>query len=412
MDTIRMQPVSYTEALELVLRHAETQIIATEFVALHDSLNRALAADIHSDIDLPGADNSSMDGYCVRSADLRGASPQTPVILPLVAGIDAGHTIEELPPGHCAYIATGAVIPPGADTVIRLEDTELTGNSNGVGFMVDAAPGNFIRPRASELRQGDLMIRAGTLITPQVAGQIAASGNTTVEVRRKPVVAVLTSGDEVLMPWEKPQPWQVRNANSTMLAMQAVEAGATVLDLGIARDTGTHARDLFLKAIACADIVITSGGISMGRKDPFKQVISELTISPVFYGVKLKPGKPVFFGHFKGKPVFALPGNQVSTSVTFELFVRPFIRRILGLPAARLAMNLELTEASVNDAGRDNFKRGMPVEQNGRLCVKPLGSQESHMLSGLAGADLLFLHPAADLRLEAGKTVRCYFLKG
>lgn len=412
MSINRIQRLNYHQALEIVLQNAENFGTTTEFVSLHESLNRVLAVDINSDLDIPGADNSSMDGYCVRCSDIMGANNNAPMILPLVEGIDAGHTIENLPSGHCAYIATGGVLPPGADTVIRIEDTALTADSKSVQFFTHASHGNFVRPRASEIRCGQLMIKAGSLITPQIAGQIAAAGQTIIKVIKKPTIAILTSGDEVLMPWETPKPWQVRNSNSIMLAMQAQEAGARVFDLGIAKDIGTHAKDLFLKAIECADIVVTSGGISMGRKDPFKQVFSELAITPVFYGVAIKPGKPVFFGYFQNKPVFALPGNQVSTSVTFELFVRPFIRKAHGLPSARLTLDLELTDATINDSGRDFFKRGMPEYRDGRLLVKPLESQESHMLSSLAGAELLFFHPAETSRLAAGEKVRCFFLKG
>lgn len=412
MSLNKIQPVDYYQALEKVLQNAAKFSTTTEFVALHDTLNRVLAVDINSDLDIPGANNSSMDGYCVRSNDTIGANRALPVTLPLVDGIDAGHTIESLPPGHCAYIATGGVLPPGADTVIRIEDTALTTDCRSVQFYTHADRGRFVRVRASELKCGQLMIKAGTLITPQIAGQIAAAGQTIIKAIKKPTVAILTSGDEILMPWETPQPWQVRNSNSTMLIMQCEEAGAKVFDLGIARDIGTNAKDMFLRAIECADIVVTSGGISMGRKDPFKQVFSELAIEPVFYGVAIKPGKPVFFGYFQKKPVFALPGNQVSTSVTFELFVRPFIRKAQGLTSSRLALDLELTDASLNDSGRDFFKRGQLENRYGRLMVKPLESQESHMLSSLAGAEILFLHPAEAPHLAAGEKVRSFFLKG
>ena len=407
-----MQPVSFAHALSLVLKHAEAYTRPTEHISLHTAVNRTLAEDIFSDIDVPGADSSSMDGYCVRAADLKGASTSTPVRLPAVSGIDAGHTIESLPAGHCAYIATGAIMPPGADAIIRIEDTRVSEDGKTVDFLVEAVKGRFIRPKASELKCSDLMIKAPVVISPQVAGQIASAGRQSVKVFKKPVVALLTSGDEVLMPFDQPQPWQVRNSNSTILALQAIESGAEVIDLGIARDRGSHARNLFLKALEIADIIVTSGGISMGRHDPIKKLLLELGIDAIFYGVKIKPGKPVFFGAHEGKTIFALPGNQVSTSVTFELFVRPFIKKILRAPSERLTLELELTEASKNAEGRDFFKRGRPVYSDGRLMVEPLASQESHMLSSLAGADFLFLHPGDAGPLPAGSKVKCYYLKG
>lgn len=412
MNKLAQQPVSYNHALEMVLQHAGHFTPAIETVSLESSINRVLAESVVSDIDLPGADSSSMDGYCLQSADVRGASPDNPVILKCVEGVDAGHHIDSLPTGHCAYIATGAMLPSGADAVIRLEDTRHDEKRQMISFLTDVQPGNFIRKRASEMHCGDIMVGAPALITPPVAGQLASAGLSAVRVYRKPVVAIIASGDEVLMPFESPHPWQVRNSNTTMLRFQAEEAGASVLDFGIARDRGTHARDIFSRAAAVADIIVTSGGISMGRRDPFKQVFSDLSIAPIFYGVRIKPGKPLFFAVHEGKALFALPGNQVSTSVCFELFVRPFIRKVLGAPVERLILDLELTSPSTNDGGRDFFKRGRPVYKHGRLMIEPLESQESHMLTSLAGADLLFLHPADAGPLEAGRRVRCFYLKG
>lgn len=407
-----MQPVKYETALNLVLQNSERIRTGSEFISLSESRGRVLAQNVVSDLNLPAADCSAMDGFCLKASSLTGASSDNPVNLPLVPGIDAGHTISELPEGRCAYIATGATLPPGADTVVRVEDTQTSSDRKSVSFRSEYTPGNYVRREASELSRGDLMLQSPLLITPHVAGRIASAGLTSIAVIKKPTVAILISGDEILMPFELPHPWQVRNSNSTMLIMQAEEAGARVLDFGIARDRGTSARDLFLRAVEAADIVVTSGGISMGRHDPFKVLLSELAIKPVFYGVEIKPGKPMFFGFYNEKAIFALPGNQVSTSVTFELFVRPFIRKVLGAPPERLTLDLELAETSLNKEKRDFFKRGSLIYQSGRTLVKPLPTQESHMLTSLSGADVIFLHPAGSEKLEAGEKVRCFYLKG
>lgn len=407
-----MQPVNYETALNLVLNNSEKIRTGSEFISLCDSYGRVLAQNVVSDLNLPAADCSAMDGFCLKAASLAGASAASPITLPVAPGIDAGHTIKELPEGHCAYIATGGTLPPGADTVVRVEDTRAAPDGRAVSFHAEYLQGNYVRREASELSRGDLMLQPPLLITPQAAGRIASAGLTSIAVRKKPTVAVLISGDEVLMPFELPHPWQVRNSNSTMLIMQAEEAGARVLDFGIARDLGNSARDLFLKAVEAADIVVTSGGISMGRHDPFKAILSELSVKPLFYGVEIKPGKPMFFGFYNEKAIFALPGNQVSTSVTFELFVRPFIRKVLGAPPERLTLDLELAETSLNKEKRDFFKRGTLVTQAGQTRVKPLPTQESHMLTSLSGADVLFLHPAASEKLEVGEKVRCFYLKG
>lgn len=406
-----MQPVSYYEALELVINSARPQLMPVEPVELKDSAGRTLARDVTADLDYPGADISAMDGYCLQAVSLNGASSSSKISLPVLGGIDAGHKIDQIPPGSCAYIATGGMLPAGADSVVPIEEVIVNADGSQVIFSAPVRVGNFVRPRASELKVGDKMVAAGAYITPFVIGQLATAGQSVVNTVKKPAVAILTSGDEVLMHWEKPQPWQVRNSNCAMLRAQAEEAGASVFEIGIARDVGDHACELFLKAAECADIIITSGGISMGRKDPFKQVFAKLQIEPVFYGIKMKPGKPVFFGKYQNKPVFGLPGNQTSTAVTFELLVRPFIRTMLGRPANRLTMNIELAEESANESKRDFFKRGRLLEKNGRLLVQPLESQESHMLSSLAGADVLFLHPATHDHLAASTAVKCWLLK-
>jgi len=412
MNTIAMQPVNYETALNLILQNSDKIRTGSEFIGLNKACGRVLAQDVVSDLNLPAADCSAMDGFCLKAASLKGASLAEPVTLPVAPGIDAGHTISELPEGHCAYIATGGILPPGADTVVRVEDTKASSDGKTVSFHAEYPRGNYVRGQSSELSRGDLMLQAPLLITPQAAGRIASAGLSNIAVRKKPIVAILISGDEVLMPFELPHPWQVRNSNSTMLIMQAEEAGAQILDFGIARDRGNSARDLFLRAVEAADIVVTSGGISMGRHDPFKAVLSELAVEPVFYGVDIKPGKPMFFGFYNTRAIFALPGNQVSTSVTFELFVRPFIRKVIGAQPTRLTLDLELTESTINKEKRDFFKRGTLVSQAGRTMVKPLPTQESHMLTSFSGADLLFLHPAGSEKLESGEKVRCFYLKG
>ncbi|MBU1107403.1 MAG: molybdopterin molybdotransferase MoeA [Candidatus Riflebacteria bacterium] len=412
MKTVpNIHPVSFDLALELILKYDQNQKKATETIELKDSAGRTLASDVFADIDFPGADISAMDGYCLSTVNLAGAGINNLIGLPILAGIDAGHKIDKITPGSCAYIATGGMLPSGADSVVKIEDVEISPDGNNAIFSAPAKVGNFIRPRATELRTGDIMVAAGTQITPFVIGQLATAGQTVVQTIKKPKVAIITSGDEVLMPWEKPQPWQVRNGNCPMLRAQVEEAGAIAFEIGIARDVGDHALELFLKAAECADIIVTSGGISMGRKDPFKQVFARLEIEPVFYGIKMKPGKPVFFGSYKNKPVFGLPGNQTSTAVTFELLVRPYIRKILGLPN-RLTMHLKLSKESINDSRRDFFKRGHLIEQDNITLVQPLESQESHMLSSLAGAEILFLHPANDEKIAAGSSVKCWLLKG
>ncbi|MEW6709992.1 MAG: gephyrin-like molybdotransferase Glp [Candidatus Riflebacteria bacterium] len=409
MKKLQQKPLPFRQALDIILNEATRFRVNSETVGLHQARNRALAEEIRADTDKPTCDNSSMDGFCIRSLDVLQASLQNPVIVPVVPGIDAGHPIEYLPEGHCAYIATGAPLPHGADAVEKLEN--LVQKDGSVTFTQPVKKGNFIRTAGSEHLKGHVLARPGENITPFLIAIAASCGISSLKVFKKPVVGILASGDELVMHWETPKPWQVRNVNSMMLSQQICEAGATAVDFGVARDDEAAALKLFERAVELSDIIVTSGGISMGRKDPFRNIFSELELEPVVYGVMMKPGKPFFFGYYKNKPVFALPGNMVSTAVTFELFVRTFIRKAMGLPANRIWMPLKLHNPSFNDSGRDFFERGQLLRIADELRVAPVDIQESHMLSSFGATDLLYLHPADKVELPAGSLVECILLR-
>ncbi|GAB4276592.1 MAG: molybdopterin molybdotransferase MoeA [Candidatus Rifleibacteriota bacterium] len=411
MKTLIQKPVCYEEALSKILAEAKNFKSEIETVPLQNAVNHILAEDIVADTDYPAIANSSMDGFCVHSSDIADASHENPITLPTVSGIDAGSFLDELPQGKCAYIATGAPVPPGADAVVRLEEVDADFNSSHAVFRKAVKAGNFIRPQGSELKAGQIICRKSKLIDPFIVGIAASAGLSALKVFRKPRIAVLTSGDELVMPWDIAQPWQTRNANTAMLVAQVHEAGGEAIDMGIARDANDHARNLFFRAVDIADIVVTSGGISKGRKDPFRNLFEELEIEPVVYGVKIKPGKPLFFGHYKSKPVFALPGNQVASAVSFELFVRSYIRHSLNLPPTRQTLNIRLKSESKNSSGRDFFERGYFVEENGELFVQPISKQESHMLSGFSQTEVLYLHPAEVPVLNPGESVKCFLLR-
>jgi molybdopterin molybdotransferase len=352
-----------------------------------------------------------MDGFCVNSKDLAKASAEKPITLPAVKGVDAGTTIDSLPPETCAYIATGGVLPENADAVVQIEHTTAGTDDSQVTFTRPVTSGNFVRKKAAEYSAGQSLVKPREKITPHLVGIFASAGLTSVKVYRKPVVGLLTSGDELVMPYEQPKPWQIRNANTSMLFAQIIEAGAQPVNFGIARDNPEQALKLIKRALEQVDILVTSGGISMGRKDPFKFAFAELGIQPDVYGVKIKPGKPLFFGNYQGTPIFGLPGNQVSTSVTFELFVRPFLRRISGYTnSQRLELSLPITQDSVNKTGRTFFKRARIKLENGKMMAAPLSSQESHMLSSIAGAQLLFIHSYDQELIAKGANVNCYLI--
>ncbi len=412
MKKLQLKPVNFAEALAIILSSQYVKDQATETISPAESLNRVIAQDIKATLDSPISDNSSMDGFCLEASAIEHASSDNPITLPTINGIDAGNIPDSLPKGHCCYIATGGILPDGANAVVKIEDTNSSTDDANITFFKPVKTGSFIRKKSEEYSKGETLIKSGTVATPHVIATIASCGLTAVKVFKKPVVGILTSGNELVMPFEIPKNHQVRNSNSIMLIQQIIEAGATPIDLGIARDDDNSAFTLLSDAAKICDIIVTSGGISMGRQDPFKIAFTELGVEAEIYGVKMKPGKPFFFGHLKNTPIFGLPGNQVSTSVTFELFVRPFIRKALSCANPhRLRLKLPILEKCSNKSGRDFFKRGTIVEQNGESYVSSLASQASHMLSSITGAEILFLHPESKANLEKGEIVDCWVIR-
>ena len=411
MFKLEQKPVKYSQSLETVLNEAEKFPVKTEIIKLEDAQGRSLAQDIISDIDLPLTDNSAMDGFCVRSADIKNASAESPVKLEVAAKIDAGHFIETLPHGKCAYIATGAPLPDGSDSVVKIEDVPEDFHATKVTFTKPAKIGTFIRKKGSEQKKEQILVKKGVEISPFIIGIAAGAGLTALKVYKKPVVAVLTSGDELVMHWDSFKPWQVRNANSIMLCNQVSEAGGYPINAGIARDDDEHSERLFLEAVENADIIVTSGGISKGRKDPFRNLFEKFKIKPLVYGLTMKPGKPFFFAYFKNKPIFALPGNQVSSAITFELFTRTFIRASLKLKPFKQTFSAELATDSYNKSGRDFFQRAKLIRKNDKLMVEPMNKQESNMLSSFAETDVIYLHPLDEALLQAGSKVKCFLFR-
>ena len=411
MSRRSMPVVPFDEAYHQIQRRAGTLSLPAESLPLAQAHGRILAEDLRVPLDLPQADNSAMDGYCCRQADIAGASAAHPVELPIAGHIDAGHPLPQLPPGTAAYIATGGLVPSGADTIVIIEETTVSADGRLVRISSCSKQGAFIRLRGKDAQAGEMLLTAGQELTPFRIGLLAAHGFTAVNTYRRPRVAIITSGDEVVMPFEVSQPWQVRNANSVILPAQVLESGAVPIDLGIVPDTPGQAQEFLRRALTLADVIVTSGGISMGRKDPFVAAFADLHCECILHGVRMKPGKPVYFGFLKDKPLFGLPGNQVSTAVTFEVFVRPFLRRLLrASPPDRRLLHLPLAAAAVNPTGRDHFVRGSLCGEAGTTEIRLFDKQDSHLLSGLADADVLFRHPWDTPEIPAGQVVSCSLL--
>ncbi len=321
--------LSNDEALSYLLKESHKFLPQTEVTHLNKAYNRILATDIISDTDIPGADTSSRDGYCIKFPLNNDKLSEFPTFNIRKSEIHAGHIVNSIQEGECVYIATGGVLPNGADTVVPFENIELNEDKTKIIIKNPIQAGDYVRLKASEMKTGEVAAKRFSKIDPEVAGKILSAGTFMVEVFKKPVVAILTSGDEIVMPWEKPEPWQVRTSNPTVMSMLVEKHGGICLDFGIAKDTGDNMLELFLKAVKSADVVVTSGGIAMGRHDPVRNMFSKLNIESVFqkYGSHYRP---IFYSEYENKPIFALPGTPNGMLKIFEKFVGPFLESMVG----------------------------------------------------------------------------------
>lgn len=437
-----------------------------ERVPLLEALGRVLVEDVAADIDIPPFDNSAMDGYAVRSADVASATRERPVTLDVLGEIAAGHgaggpgSARALGAGEAYRILTGAPIPPGADAIVPYEDTDGQGFGGWTGRRgsdVAAAErevrvyrpverGDNARYAGDDQKQGTVVLRAGTVVRPAEVGVLAALGRTRAWVYRRPRVAVLSTGDEVV-PVDQPlRSGQIRNANSWSLLALIQHYGGIPISLGIAPDRPEAVRAALLEGVAGgADLLLTSGGVSMGDHDVVKQVLQQEG-KIAFWSIDLRPGKPLAFGAVRGVPILGLPGNPVSSMVTFELFARPALLKLAGHSRLR---HVELTATAeqpiTNRSGRENFMRGVatpvvaagggspggntPQGESSRTSassavavaaeggidgiewiVRLTGDQSSGILTSMSKANCLVRVPKSRPRVEAGERVRVLML--
>lgn len=408
-------------ALAAILRGVRP--LAPEERPLLDALGSVLAEDVASPVDLPPWDNSAMDGFAVRAADVRGASAEVPRVLRVVDDVPAGHFASRpVGAGEAIRIMTGAPVPEGADGVVRVEHTD---GGSGIGtaegavrILSDLDAGKNVRPRGEDVRTGDVVLRAGTTLRAPELAVASAVGRARLPVVRRPVVAVLASGDE-LVPVEGFD--EVRagrrivSTNSYALAAQLAESGLEARVLGIARDTPRSLREHLERAAGC-DAVITTAGISVGEHDYVLATLRQMRTVVEFWRVRIRPGSAMAFGHvgaLGGIPWFGLPGNPVSTMVTFELFVRPALLRMCG----RTRIHPPTVEAVMAEPF---FARGQMMqfprvrlarEADGSTLARLTGAQGSGLATSMAAADGLAIVPA-DTVLRPGDPVRVAILGG
>lgn len=391
--------ISADQALQIVLENVAA--LGVERVPILESLGRVLGESISSSRDIPGFDNSAMDGYAVRAADVAGASEASPIKLAVVETVGAGQMpSRRVGAGQAVRTMTGAPVAEGADAIIPVERTR--GSGDLVEFLASADKGAFIRPRGEDLRLGELVMSAGKVLTPADLGMLASVNRAMVEVIRRPRVAIVATGDELVDVDQPPTGAQVVNSSAYALAGAVREAGADAVILKVARDDAREIRDRLAEAMTF-DAVVSTGGVSVGQFDHVKGALDELGMRQLFHGVAQKPGRPLKFGTVGYRPIFGLPGNPVSTLVCFYLYARPALRKMggmrrVGLPRviARCAVEIKISK-ELTEFVRVKLER----DRAGYLAT-PTGGQGSGILSSLSRADGLLIGPSTETILKAG----------
>jgi len=393
--------ISVDNALEQIL--GAINPLRLEKVAILEALGRVLGENITSNRDIPPLPNSAMDGYALRFEDTLGASREKPAVLNVIDDVPAGRvSTKTIRPGQAIRIMTGAPIPAGTDAIVRVEDTEK--DADRVRVFVAVRKGLDIRPAGEDVKKGELVIPKGKVIRPAEIGMLAALNRSDVAVHRRPKVAILSTGDELVDIEGKLAPGMIMNSNSYSLAAQVAECRAVPLRLGIARDTREDLVSKFEEAKG-ADLIVTSGGVSVGDYDLVKDVMGELGAMR-FWTVAMRPGRPLAFGVIGGVPVFGLPGNPVSVMVSFEEFVRPAILKMSGFKNLfRPSVKAVLKEGLQKKAGFRHFLRAVVELNEGKYYVVTTGEQGSGILKSMVMANGLIVLPEDVTSLMAGDEV-------
>ncbi|MBI4295244.1 MAG: molybdopterin molybdotransferase MoeA [Chloroflexi bacterium] len=415
--------ISVEEALDKVL--SQVSVLDKVRLPLLDCLGLVLAEDVSSPIDVPSLDNSAMDGFAVRAEDTGGASPASPRTLAVIGEVAAGRVSQqEVVPGTAIRIMTGAPVPPGSDAVVQFEDTDEAERKQAGRGLVQVTvfrqvnPGLNIRLAGEDIARGAVVLRQGTVLRPAHIGVLASVGLSSAPVIRRPVVAVLATGDELLQVGEAIEPGKIYNSNTYSIAAQVIRYGGIPKLMGIARDNKADLAQK-LRAGLDADLFITSGGVSAGDYDVVKDVLGEEG-EIGFWKVRMKPGKPLAFGVLQGKGSngkprsvahLGLPGYPVSSMVTFELFARPAIMKMQGKrDLARPTVEAILEDKVVNRDGRRVFLRAVVTRRNGQYYARLSGSQGSGILTAMAQANALAIVSEEVTEARPGDRVQAMML--
>lgn len=413
--------ISVDEALARIL--SVVNVLGTEIKSITECLGQVLAEDIYSPFDIPPLDNAAMDGYAVQFSSIVGATPGSPKVLKVIDEIAAGSIPEaEVKPGTAIRIMTGAPVPKGADVVVRFEDTDElerrpitpAGRLTEIGICREVVKGANIRKAGEDMREGMLVLNKGRELRPPEIGVLASLGKATVSVYRRPIVAILATGNELIDAGQPFIPGKIYNSNSYSLVAQVIHYGGIPKFLGIAPDD-FELLAKFLRQGLDSDLLITSGGVSKGDYDMVKDVlVREGEIS--FWTVRMKPGKPLAFGIFKDEtgrevPHLGLPGNPVSSMITFELFARPVILKMMGKTnLTRPTIKAIIENTIQNSDGRRIFARVVVAKRGGQYFASLTGPQGSGILTSMVLADGLAIIPEDVEVIKPGDVVEVMML--
>ncbi len=404
--------ITYEEALNIVIE--KTKELGNEKVFITDALNRVLAEDILADRDNPPADNSGMDGFAVKYEDIKGASENNPIPLKIVGESKAGDIPTKIENGQAMPIYTGALIPEGADTVVQKELTKIDGNI--VYILKELKKGTNIRPKAGDYKSGDILIKKGKKLRPYEIGIIASVNKPNVYVKQVPRVAIITTGDEILdiaEPITKQS--QIRTSNTYSLYAQVLEVGAKPIIIGFAKDNPEDIKEKLRWAKSC-DVVLTSGGMSVGEYDLVKDfVVEQLKVNIHFYKVAIKPGKPVAFGTWgeEGEKIFfGIPGNPVASMVVFEVLVKPALKKMMGFtnPYNQTFDGILKEDYSRKNADRTEFIRVNVTYENGTFYINPFGKQDSNIITSMVNTNAIAIVEKGIEKLSKGDKLKFILL--
>ena len=403
-----MSSIKVDEARKIILEKIKVQ--GTEKVSISEALGRILSEDIIARRNNPPMDNSAMDGYALKAKDIELATAENPIKLEIIEDLAAGYSPKmTIQSGQAVRIMTGAPIPEGADAVIMQEDTER--NENSVQVKDKAEIRENIRDAGEDVREGETVIKKGAKLLPAHIGMMAVVGRSSVLVGRRPSVAILSTGDEIKDLDDSLSGPCIYNSNGYMLAAQVKSAGGIPSYLGIARDNEEDLMEKFNWALQC-DMVVSSGGVSVGDYDLVKASLKKMGQEMLFWKVAMKPGKPLAFGRIDNVPIFGLPGNPVSSFVSFEQFVRPSIRKMMGASQlGHLLVQAKLTHTVHKKAGRQHFLSAYVKWENGTCTVSPTQEQGSGILKSTVNANGLLIFPLELTEMTKGTEVTVQLLE-